>query len=144
VASTTVTAFNYVVVDRNYLANNATSTLIASNVYTYGFAEFQPLNGVTAGSASGGVANPGDCFWALIKVAHSARVNVTASVSVAAGAALYISPSIPGFLTTSATASRINGIVVPVSASGGGDITVTEVGMFTYVTPAVNISVLSV
>ena len=63
-ASTTVTAFNFVVIDRNYAANNATTANAVSGVYAFGFAEFQPLGGVTAGNANGGVANAGDCFWA--------------------------------------------------------------------------------
>jgi hypothetical protein len=143
-ASATVTAYNALAIDTNFKVAALTSTLISSGTYTYGFAQFKPRGGVTAGNASGGVANAGDFFWALVKVNHQARLNVTASVSVAGGAALYISPALPGFLTTSATASRLNGIVIPVSASGGGDITITEFGMFTYLTPAVNVSVLSV
>lgn len=137
-ASATVTAFNAVVINSNFRAQNMTSALVASNLYALGIAQFQPLNNVTAGNANGGVCNTDDYFWAMIKCAQNARINVTASVSVAAGAQLWISPTIPGFFTTSvSTGARMQGIVVPVSASGGGDITITEIGMWTYMLPQV-------
>lgn len=137
VASTTVTAFNFVTIDRNYAANNATTATAVSGVYAFGIAEFQTVGGVTAGNANGGVANAGDAFWALIKHAQSARVNVTASVSTSPGAKLYVSGSIPGFLTTSTTTStastlQIVGIACAVSATGSGDITVQEIVGYSY------------
>lgn len=132
VASATVSAFNMITINRNYGAVNLTSAQAVSNCYVYGNAQFQPRGGVTTGNANGGVANPGDNFWALMKWAQGARLNITASVSVAFGAKLYISPTIPGFLTTSATLGQMIGVSPVVSASGGGDVTVVEAACYTY------------
>ena len=57
-ASTTVTAFMAVAIDNTFKANDLTSALIASNVYSYGIAEFQASN-----------AQPNDYFWALLTAA---------------------------------------------------------------------------
>lgn len=137
VANATITAFNFCVIDRSFGANNATTANAVSGVYAFGFAEFQTVGGVTAGNANGGVANTGDCFWALMKHVQGARANVTASVSTAPGAKLYVSGSIPGFLTTSTTSStastlQIVGIACAVSATGSGDITIQEIVGYSY------------
>lgn len=141
IASATVTAFNFLAIDRNFGAVDGTSTVNASNVYTFGVFECQ---GLVSTDGSLGNAQPGDCFWAMMKVAQGARVNVVPSVSLSPGAKLYISPDLPGFLTTSATLSQIVGIFTAVSVTSGTSLsllqTPAEVGMFTYPFPGILVS----
>ena len=150
-ASATVSAFNVIAVNSNFRAINMTTALMASNLYHPAIAQFQPRGGVTYGNASGGVANTDDFFWALVKCAQNARVNIAVSATVAPGAALYISGASPGHVTTSAGTSaapgggRINGMF-PVASVDGTSITAgvgsVEVGMFSYILPGVLVSVL--
>lgn len=141
-ASATVSAFNMVGINRSFRAFNITTALVASNLYCLGIAEFQTLGGVTSGNASGGVCNGEDYFWAMIKVAQGARVNSTVSATIALGAALYVSGSQPGYITTSTTTSnagvtRLNGLMytgaVSIDAASATTPTAVEVGMFGYV-----------
>lgn len=99
-ASTTVTAFNVVLIDESFNANNCNLTVAtgASNQKTVGIAEFQAS-----------VANAGDYFWAQIAGRGGSQVNVQATA--AAGAQLYISSSAPGCVTTTASSSASNAIV---------------------------------
>lgn len=150
-ASATVTAFNLVAIDSSFRAAGLTSTLIASNLYAFGLAEFQPANGVTQGNASGGVANAGDAFWAMLKWAHGAKVNINASVTASPGAALYIFTAGTGQITASAWTSatqgggRLNGLVLITSHDGAiDDITSAEVGAFSYILPGVLISAAAI
>lgn len=146
VASATVTAFNTIAIGSGFGAVNLTTALPASNLYAYGFAQFQPANGVTQGNASGGVANTGDGFWALMKADSGIKVNVNASVTAGQGAALYIFGT-AGILTASAKTSaapdggRLNGLFVIGSADGALDeITSIEIGAFSYIMPGVLVS----
>jgi hypothetical protein len=133
-ASATVSAFNVVAIDANNRCANLTTALFASGVYTFGIAEFQTLNGVSVGAANGGVANAGDAFWALMKAANGAKVNLVTSVSGAAGTGLFVG-SEPGRLTTTGSASRLVGIQNAVSVQG----TVTEAVFPSYILPSVQI-----
>lgn len=151
-ASATVSAFNMVAINRSFRAINLTTALVASNSYAYGIAEFQPRGGVTSGNANGGVVNTDDYFWALVKVAMGARVNTTASATVALGAALYVSGSTPGYVTASADTSaapgggRLNGMMytgsVSIDAASATTPTALEIGMFGYVMPGVLVSAM--
>jgi hypothetical protein len=148
-ASATVTAFNMVQIGRGFKAQNLVYATAASlsALFVYGVAQFQLYGSASVGAAVGGVANAGDFFWALMKANGGARVNLSSSVSVAPGAALYMHATIPGFLTTSVTAS--NGIVevvgiVPQASASGADTGVPgamEVAMFTYPFPGGIVSV---
>lgn len=149
-ASATVSAFNMVAIDRNFKVANLTPTLIASNSYAYGIAQFQTIGGVTSGNASGGVANAADFFWALIKCAMNARVNCTVSATVGFGAALYVSQNTPGYVTASAPTSaspaggRLNGMMftggLSIDAASATTPTALEIGMFGYAMPGVLVS----
>lgn len=148
IASATVTAFNYVAINNNFGAVNCTTAIQASGIYTFGFAHFY-TDGLSTDGTSLLNAQPGQCFWACMKVAQGLKANVTASVSVALGAKLYVSGSIPGFLTTSTTVStaaalQIVGIFPAVSATDGATLgiayTPIELGMYTYPFPAVLVS----
>ena len=123
-ASTTVTQFMAVVIDNLGNANDATSALIASNVYAMGIAEFQTTQ-----------ANPGDYFWALLKADGGVAVNV--SPSVGRGVPMYIAAATPGAFTSSANTTRINNISliasIGTSASGPG-----EAMIFAYMQPSQN------
>ncbi len=151
-ASATVSAFNMVAINRDLRAINLTTTLVASNLYALGIAEFQTLGGVTSGNASGGVANTDEYFWAMIKCAMNARVNCTVSATVALGAALYVSGSTPGYVTASAGTSaapgggRLNGMMytgaASIDAAAGTTPTALEIGMFGYIMPGVLVSVM--
>lgn len=146
VASATVTAFNYLAINKNFGAINITTAVQASNIYTFGIFECQGLVS-TDGSLNN--AQPGDCFWALMKVAQGGRVNINASISVAPGSKLYVSGDTPGFLTTSTTVStaaalQIVGIFLAASATNGASLsqafTVGEIGMYCYPYPGVLVS----
>lgn len=146
IASATVTAFNMVCINKNFGAVNITTALQASNIYTFGFVQCQGL--VSTDGTSLGNVQPGQRFWALMKVAQGARVNVNPSVSVALGARLYVDGTNAGFLTTSVTASngilQVVGVFPAVSATSGASTglatTIVEMGMFTYPYPAVLVS----
>lgn len=144
-ASATVTAYNLVAIGPapNFSAVNLTSALVASNAYTYGIAEFQPTAGVTAGNATGGVANAGECFWALLKANAGVRLNTTVSLTIGLGTGLYISGT-AGFVAASASgSSRLNGLVyagtVSIDASSA-TYTALEVNMFSYILPGILVS----
>jgi hypothetical protein len=99
-ASTTVTAFNVVMIDNLFNANNVNfqdtsgaSTFSLSK--TLGLAEFQTS-----------VANAGDYFWAQLAGRGGSAVNVLSTA--AANAQLYISSSSPGSLTTTIASSVSN------------------------------------
>lgn len=125
-ASTTVTANNAVVIDNVGKANNMTSALIASNVYSYGIAEFQASN-----------AQPNDFFWALLKANGGVAVNI--SPSVGRGVQMYVS-AVAGSFTSSVTSDAIMGIAlvasIGTSASGPGEAIIR-----TYMLPALNMAV---
>lgn len=148
-ASATVSAFNMVQIGKGFQAQNIVYATAASltSIFVYGIAQFAIRNNVTVGNANGGVCNAGDFFWALMKANGGVRVNLSSSVSVAPGAALYLHPTIPGWLTTTVTAS--NGIVEVIgfavqSSCTGTDDTVPgamEVALFTYPFPGGIVSV---
>lgn len=110
-ASTTVTANNGIVIDNLGKANNITSALVASNVYSYGIAEFQAS-----------AAQPNDYFWALLKANGGVAVNI--SPSVGRGVQMYIS-AVAGSFTSSVTSDAILNIElvasIGTSASGPGE-----------------------
>jgi hypothetical protein len=133
-ASATVSAFNIIAIDAAGKCANLTSTLLASGLYAIGIAEFQPAGGVTVGNANGGVANAGDFFWALLKAANGARLNVATDQSITTGSALYISTTagrVTSVGNTSLSLSRLNGLLVVATATG----TAGEVAMFNYIFP---------
>lgn len=112
-ASATVTCYNMVAIDKDYQARNITSANALSNVYVYGVAEFPPNQmgaTVSIGNNAGGVVQPSDYFWAALKIAAGGKVNCI--TSAANGAKLYISPTTPGNLTTSATAVQVFGLAI--------------------------------
>lgn len=126
-ASTTVTQFMAIAIDNSGNANDLTSALIASHVYTYGIAEFQTTQ-----------ANPGDYFWALLRANGGVAVQV--SPSAGRGVQLYISPLTPGAFTSSVTSNAIMGIElvasIGTSASGPG-----EAVLKTYMIAALDMAV---
>lgn len=147
VASATVTAFNWIAINRNFGAQNATTAIQASGIFVFGIAEFQAISTDQTSLLN---AQPGQNFWALMKAAHGARVNVSATISVGPGAKLFVSQDIPGTLTTSTTSStsamlQIVGLFVAASATNGVSLSASqtnvEVGMYTYPYPAVLASV---
>ena len=107
VASTTVSANNVVAIDVNFSANNLTTTIASSLVYTYGIAEFQAS-----------LAAPGDYFWALKKASGGAIVNVSATA--ARGVLMYIAAAVAtgGVLTTTASGTVLRNIYVNTSLVG--------------------------
>ena len=113
-ASTTVTAFNVVMIDNLFNANNCnfqdtSGATTFSLSKTLGLAEFQ----VT-------VANAGDYFWAQLAGRGGSAVNVLSTA--AANAQLYISSSSPGSVTTTIASSASNAILynaaIPSSLTG--------------------------
>jgi hypothetical protein len=114
-ASTTVTAFNVVAIDNVFKANNATSLLAASQVYSYGIAHFKST------LADGGTSGNGDYFWALM-IARGG-FTVTINPSATRGAALYISTTVPGALTASATVFQMQNIVIVTAAGSSAGVT---------------------
>jgi hypothetical protein len=147
IASATISAYNYIAINRNFGAQNMSTVLAASGVYVPGFAQFRLPTGVTVGNANGGVANAGDFFWALIKANQGARVNLNTSISCAPGVALYVQGSTPGWLTTSVTTStnivQVIGVrpVVSVTGADNGAPGAMEVAMFNYPFPGILVSV---
>jgi hypothetical protein len=101
-ASTTVTAFNVVMIDNGFNANNCSFSQAngVSLQKTLGLAEFQ------TGVGSPAVANAGDYFWAQIAGRGGSAVNVLSTA--AANAQLYISSSSPGSVTTTVASSATN------------------------------------
>lgn len=147
IASATVTAFNMVCINKNFGAQNITTALQASGIYTFGFMQVQGL--VSTDGTSLNNIQPGQRFWALMKCAQGARCNINASISVALGAKLYVSGDTPGFLTTSTTTSntstlQIVGLFIAASATNGASLgngyTIGEMGMYSYPYPAVLVS----
>lgn len=148
IASATITAFNCIAITNSFSAIVASASV--GNLLKFNTLALAQWQTATPGSATvnNGVANSGDFFWALIKANAGVRVNVTASVSVAGGNPLYLSPTANGQFTTSACASnRVNGLFTPTSATSANDsagsYTITEVGMFMYMMPADAISIMS-
>lgn len=137
-ASTTVTAFMAVAIDNTFKANDLTSALIASNVYSYGIAEFQPGQGNPGDGAQATTAQPNDYFWALMKANGGVAINV--SPSATRGSFLYIAGGTPGAFTSSATSDAIMNIElvasIGTSASGPGEAIIRG-----YMLPALNMSV---
>lgn len=120
-ASVTVTRYNAVCIDgTSFRAFNMTSALVASNVYSYGIAEFQTTQ------ANGAGAN-GDYFWALLKANGGVAVNI--SPSAGRGVNLFIS-AVDGAFTSSVTSNAINSIELVVSigtsASGPGEAVIRD------------------
>lgn len=147
IASATVTAFNMIAINKNFGAINITTAVQASGIYTFGFVQCQSL--VSTDGTSLNNVQPGQRFWALMKVAQGARCNINASISVALGAKLYVDGTTPGFLTTSTTTSntstlQIVGLFIAASATNGASVgtayTVGEMGMYSYPFPAVLVS----
>lgn len=147
-ASATITCFNVVAIDSLYAATNMTSTLLASNLYAIGIAETQTIGGVTSGNANGGVIQANEFFWALVKVVQGARVNATVSATISPGAALYLSGTSPGHVTSSAGTSaapgggRLNGLMA-ISSLDSATTSIPgtlEIGMFSYIMPGVLVS----
>jgi hypothetical protein len=118
-ASATITAFNMVAIDPTFQAANITQAIVSGSAlcYLFGVAEFQPNQlgaTVSVGNASGGVANPGDYFWAAMKLAAGGQLNVISTA--AKGALLYVSTT-PGVLTTSASVAPILGLATVTTAA---------------------------
>lgn len=132
-ASSTVSQYNCVVIDNSGNANNITSALVASNVYGYGFAQFNSTQ--ANGSATAG---QGDYFWALLKANGGVGINLTSSAG--RGVQLYISPTVPGTFTSSVTSNAIMNIAlqasIGTSASNPGEAIVRG-----YILPALNMAV---
>lgn len=103
-ASTTVTQNNVVVIDVNFKANNITSALVTSGLYSYGVAAF-----VTT------LANTNEFFWACLNARGGLLINVTDTA--VRGALMYVSVGTPGSLTTTASANVIQGIRANTSMS---------------------------
>jgi hypothetical protein len=109
-ASTTVTAFNVVMIDNLFNANNCNFTDATFSLSkTLGLAEFQTS-----------VANAGDYFWAQLAGRGGSAVNVLSTA--AANTQLYISSSSPGSITTTIASSATNAILynaaIPSSLTG--------------------------
>lgn len=139
-ASTTVTTYNVVGIDKNLKANNmtisfATNTLAA---HSYGVAQMKPYGGVSVGAANGGVINPGEFFWALMKANAGARINLAAALSVDGPSALYIGTA--GVLASSGSC-RMNGVEAVGSVGGSA---AAEVVFFSYMMPAFIVSASAV
>lgn len=148
VASATISAYNFIAINKSFGALNCGTAVAASGIYTFGFAQFKLPTSVTVGSASGGVVNAGDFFWALIKAnAGGARANITTSISAQPGVKLYVSGATPGWLTTSVTTStnivQIVGLqlVTTVVGADNGAPSAGEVAMYTYPFPGILVSV---
>lgn len=153
-ASATISCFNLIAIDSGFNAATLTSALIASGspgspLYLVAIAETQTINGVTGGNATGGVINPGEEFWALMKCAQGARVNAAASATISPGAGLYLSGTSPGCVTSSAGTSaapgggKLNGLMA-ISSVDSATASVPaslEVGFFSYIIPGVFASV---
>lgn len=128
IASATVTQYNCVAIGTGYAATNINSTIVASMLSFYGFAQFQST-----------VANTGDYFWALLKADNG--VGLRASPSVQAGAFVFLSfNGNSGSFTSSVTSDAIMGIEVLASISVSAD-SPTEARVFTYILPALNMLV---
>ncbi len=151
-AGTTVTAFNACAISPGFSAQNWTAALATSNAYSYGVAEFQPVNGVSVGNATGGVANTGDFFWALVKANAGVRINATGTLDP--GADLYISGTAGRVAGSSSIVSiagggRLDGLMFLGSVSIDGSSNVpgvqnAEFGMFSYIMPAVQVAAITV
>ena len=143
-ASATISAFNFIKVGISFAAENFIFSTAASTTadFVYGFAQFRIPASITVGSASGGVANAGDFFWALMKANGGIRANLDTSVSVAPGARLYIDASVPGWITTSITINAPVGLVVQATAVGAdnGAPAAMECALFTYPFPTAIVS----
>lgn len=118
-ASTTVTAGNVVVIDQNYNANNATTTLGTSLRFRMGIAQFnQPGTSQSIQSTLlQATAQPGDFFWAATQ-GEGLVVNVSATA--AAASQLFLSSVVPGSVTTTATSPVVRGLFVNASAGFAG------------------------
>lgn len=151
-AGVTVTAFNECAISPGFSAQNLTAALIVSNQYTYGVAEFQPVNNVSVGSASGGVANTSDFFWALVKANAGIRINATGTLNP--GADLYAAGTAGRIAGSSSIVSivgggRLNGLMFIGSVSIDGSSNVpgnvnAEFGMFGYLMPAAQMAAITV
>jgi hypothetical protein len=154
IAGVTVTAFNLVAITPGFSAQALTSAIVVSNAYTYGVAEFQPFQGASVGAASGGVANTGDYFWALIKANAGIRINATGTMRP--GADLYLSAAgTAGFVAGSSSVQaisgggRLNGLMfitsgtIEATSNVPGNIN-SEFGMFGYLMPAAQINAITV
>jgi hypothetical protein len=141
-AGLTVTAFNAVAINPNFSVQNLAASLITSNAYSYGVAQFQPVN-VSVGAAGGGVANAGEFFWALLKANSGIRINATGTNSPGDG--LYISMTNSGRVAGAssigliASGGRLNGLMflgsVSIDAITASS-SASEFGMFSYIAPA--------
>lgn len=137
-ASATVTVNNVIAIGggggcTNITIDHVTATAVG---FVYGIAEFSTY-GASAGAATGGVANAGDFFWALIKANKDAKVRLNASMSSGNGL-LYIGASSTGTFLT-AGSCLINGIV----AIAVTNTNCAEVQMFDYMVPALRIMDMS-
>lgn len=126
IASATITQYNCIAFDKGYNAVNITSALVASNLYSYGMAQFQATQ-----------ANTGDYFWALLKANGGVAINVSASAQ--ASAFLFISGT-AGRFTSSVTSNAMNGIQLVASISVSAD-SPGEGIIRTYIMPALNMLV---
>lgn len=128
IASATVTANNVIAISSGYAVTNLNSALIVSNVYAYGFAQFNNT-----------VANTGDYFWALLKA--DSGVGIRASPSLQANAFLFMSfNGNSGSFTSSVTSNAIMGVQALASCSVSLDGPV-EARVFSYLMPALNMLV---
>ena len=128
IASATITAYNCVAIGTSYAATNINSTIVASMMAFYGFAQFESS-----------VANTGDYFWALLKA--DSGVALRASPSVQAGAFVFLSfNGNSGSFTSSTTSDAIMGVQVLASLSVSAD-SPGEARVFTYILPALNMLV---
>lgn len=121
-ASSTVTALNVVAIDNTFKANNLTSALAASQVYSYGIAHFKST------LADGGSSGNGDFFWALMLARGGFSVQIIPSAT--RGVQLYISTT-AGALTASASGTQVQNIVI-VTAAGTSNAVTAEFVMVGY------------
>jgi|SRR4029077_7950393 len=113
-ASTTVTALNVVVIDNTFKANNITSALAASSVYSYGIAHFKST------LADGGTGGNGDYFWALMLARGGFSVQI--SPSATRGVQLWISAT-AGALTASVSVIAVRNIFIVTAAGTSAGVT---------------------
>lgn len=87
-ATVTVTAYNLVAIDANFKARNCTDAIMASNLYSFGVAEFQ------ASVANGSTG--GDYFWACTMQRGGGLISAAASSSCLRGTLLYLLGTLAG------------------------------------------------
>jgi hypothetical protein len=116
-ASTTVTSGNVVAIDANYQANDASTVIVSSIACVIGVAQFAA--NLLQSTLTQQTAQPGDYFWACLQAASGLQINCAVG-SCLRGTQLYISSATPGSVTTSVSASALQGIFANTTYPGGG------------------------